>query len=200
VGTDVIDGPLTVKTISVKDPGTVKKLEDAMATTGNKYESAIMPSVVKEFIVPMWKDELEVPIKIASPGEKAFKNKSRPDQPILKLQKGHRDKEGRKRTPDATMEVKKNEKGRPIQEVRVIEVTLVEDFTLVNDNFSTHKATQIWETLSLFKNKYGDVPVKYYYFCPHQPRKPTIDLIKSSVERVGMTKVEVIWNVVTMGA
>lgn len=197
LGPPIANGTLNIQTIRIKDPGTAAQVKEAQDTSGNQYELAVQSTVIKEGIVPEWENQLGDPIQIATKGDKSFNRESRQDQPILKVQKGHRDKSGRKRMPDATMEVKAKTVGGPIKEIRVIEVTLVEDFTKgLGNDFSTHKATQIWETLALFKNKYGTtVPVQYNFFCPRAPAPGTVSLIQDSINRLGMANVTVIWNI-----
>jgi Domain of unknown function (DUF4157) len=185
---------LKIATVRPKDPATLTKLEVAAATSGRAWQDAVNVAVVKEILVPKWELVLQVPIEILVRGQKAFTYPSRTDLARLKIDRGHR--AGRAGVePDVTMEVREP-KGTDVKEVRVVEITLVEDFTAAGD-FAEHKIQQFTSDIMIFKEKYGpDMPVKYYFAAPRPPTPATKAFILDTLRSQGATKVTVIWLIV----
>jgi hypothetical protein len=187
-------GQLKVASLTIKDSEKAEKVEKAKVS-GADWELAIQTAVVKEIFVPRWEIILQVPIAIVFKGEKQYQYPSREDLARLKVQRGHRaGKE--KGFPEITMEVKKPGGGGDLKEVRVVEVTLIEDFTK-HDDFTVHKVDQFTRTVGIFKEKYGTkVPIKYYFLTPKPPKEETKDFIVGTLKSQGVPNIKVIWTVV----
>jgi hypothetical protein len=186
-------GQLKVASVKIKDPETAKKVEQSMVS-GAAWELATMAAVVKEIFVPRWEIVVRVPIEIVVKQQKQFQYPSRLDLARLKVQKGHRFGQ-EKRYPEATLEVR-NPAGGGLQEVRVVEATLVEDFT-AQDDFSVHKEQQFTSTAFILKEKYGpQVPIKFYFLTPRPPGEKTKDLVVGTLKAQGIANITVIWIVV----
>ena len=89
-----------------------------------------------------------------------------------------------------------------IVEVVTVEITLVTDFTRSSgkkkDQFSEHKAKQIFNNLIILKRKYdSDVPVQMIYFVPFEPTEDTKKLIVDALNRMDMPNVKIRWIVVS---
>ncbi len=188
-------GQLTVSTVKVKDPGIAKKVEEARAESGLKYEEAVKSAVVKDILKPEWQKEIGLPIQLVVKGQKEFQYESTQDMPRLKLGKGHR-APGELRFPEGTLEVKVPRGGGELQEVRVIEVTLIEDFDS-QDDFTVHKVDQFNYTMQIFKEKYDpDVPITYYFLAPREPTEKTKGFIEETLTSKGMSNVHVEWKII----
>jgi hypothetical protein len=188
-------GQLKVTSVKIKDPEKAEKVEKAMVS-GKDWELAIAAAVVKEIFVPKWEVIIRVPIEVVVKGQKQFQYPSREDLARLKVQRGHRAGGTPTRYPDVSMEVKKPGGGGALKEVRIVEITLVEDFTAQGD-FAKHKADQFTYTTKILKEKYGDdVPIKYYFTAPREPTAETKDFIVGTLQSQGLKNVTVIWVVV----
>lgn len=187
-------GQLKIASIKVTDPTTVTKLELARATSGRAWQDAINAAVVKEVLAPKWEIVLKVPIEILVRGQKAYQYPSRTDLARMKIERGHR--AGRAGVePDVTMEVREPT-GGGTKEVRIVEVTLVEDFTATGD-FAKHKIEQFTSDVMIMKEKYGpDMPVKYFYAAPREPTPETKTFILDTLRTQGAKRFTVVWLVV----
>jgi hypothetical protein len=187
-------GQLTISSLRVKDPDKASKVEIARATSGRAWQDAINSVVIKEILVPRWEIAIRVPIEILVRGQKAFAYPSRSDLARLKIERGHR--AGRAGVePDVTMEVR--EPSKPgLKEVRLVEVTLVEDFTAKGD-FAEHKIQQFTSDVMIMREKYDPgLPVKYTFIAPRPPTPATKAFILGTLKSQGATNFTVVWLVV----
>jgi hypothetical protein len=187
-------GQLTISSVRVKDPGKASKVEIARATSGRAWQDAINNAVIKDILVPRWEIAIQVPIEILVRGQKAFAYPSRSDLARLKIERGHR--AGRAGVePDVTMEVREPS-GPGLKEVRLVEVTLVDDFTAKGD-FAEHKIQQFTSDVMIMKEKYGpDLPVKYTFIAPRAPTPATQNFIVETLNSQGAKNFTVVWLVV----
>ena len=158
------------------------------------WQDAINSVVIKEILVPRWEIAIRVPIEILVRGQKAFAYPSRSDLARLKIERGHR--AGRAGVePDVTMEVR--EPSKPgLKEVRLVEVTLVEDFTAKGD-FAEHKIQQFTSDVMIMREKYDPgLPVKYTFIAPRPPTPATKAFILGTLKSQGATNFTVVWLVV----
>jgi hypothetical protein len=189
-------GQLTITTVKIKDPEKRAKVEEARKTGGREWELAIEAAVVKEVLVPKWVITIRVPIEILVRGQKAFDYPSAQDLARLKVQRGHRFEKDPTRFPDISMEVKKPGGGGALQEVVLVEITLVDDFTSQGD-FAKHKIDQFTYTLKILKGKYGDqVRITYFFMAPRKPTAETEAFIRSTLTSEGLPNVKVKWVLV----
>jgi hypothetical protein len=187
-------GQLQVKNVRVRDEEIAKKVKQARAAGGQKWELAVEHVFTRE-IIPEWEEEIGVPIKPVFKGEKEFDYPSMQDLARLKVQRGHRAGKERRR-PEMSMEVKERVKGGPLREVRAVEITLVEDFTAQGD-FARHKVDQFTSTIHIFKEKYGNqLPITFYFYTPREATDDTKDFIVGTLLSQGMPNVQVEWIVV----
>ena len=83
-----------------------------------------------------------------------------------------------------------------MQEVVLVEVTLVEDFT-AKDDFAKHKMDQFTYTLQTLKGKYGkDIRITYFFMVPRKPTPATKTFILDTLTSQGLPNVKVKWIVV----
>jgi len=199
ISTDVAaPGQMTIQRLVVPRPVNDRdrptKMEIARATSGRAWQDAMNSAVVREILVPQWEIVLQVPIEIVVRGQKAFAYPSRLDLARLKIDRGH--KAGRAGViPDITMEVRQPS-GTGLREVRLVEITLVEDFTTRGD-FARHKISQFTSDVQIMLEKYGkDVPVTYVFLAPRPPTIPTEQFIVNILHAHGATNFTVRWLVV----
>jgi hypothetical protein len=186
-GTHERIGNLVIRDISEDIPAELRARLEAAGSDWEAYETAAVFGVTKEVLAPEWAEETGIPFEMAERGGRA----SAQYMSRLRVQRGHRARGIGTVRPEATMEVMVPLGRGALQAVYKVEATLVEDYST-----SVHKMTQLYQTGSTIKAKYGTtVPIQYHIISPKRPPEATIEEVNNAIDRIGIPNVTVVWNI-----